>query len=71
MGNSAGIFRIAKRRIWWAWNALPERCARKLERLPIIRMTNVSLLPGTWDYTDLIADTHDGILMETIAPVHR
>src|SRR5258705_4487950 len=34
-------------------------------RLPIIRMTNVSLLPGTWDYGDLIADTHDGILMET------
>src|SRR6266851_2014859 len=34
-------------------------------RLPIIRMTNVSLLPGTWDYDDLIADTHDGILMET------
>jgi len=28
-------------------------------------MTNVSLLPGTWDYNDLIADTHDGILMET------
>jgi TldD protein len=34
-------------------------------RLPIIRMTNVSLLPGTWDYDDLIADTQDGILMET------
>jgi len=34
-------------------------------RLPIIRMTNVSLLPGTWDYGDLIADTQDGILMET------
>src|SRR5882762_5878663 len=34
-------------------------------RLPIIRMTNVSLLPGTWDYDDLIANTHDGILMET------
>ena len=34
-------------------------------RLPIIRMTNVSLLPGTWDYDDLIADTNDGILMET------
>ena len=34
-------------------------------RLPIIRMTNVSLLPGTWDFDDLIADTHDGILMET------
>src|SRR5229473_1703160 len=34
-------------------------------RLPIIRMTNVSLLPGTWDFDDLIADTSDGILMET------
>ncbi len=34
-------------------------------RLPIIRMTNVSLLPGTWDFGDLIADTSDGILMET------
>jgi len=34
-------------------------------RLPIIRMTNISLLPGTWNYEDLIADTSDGILMET------
>jgi len=34
-------------------------------RLPIIRMTNVSLLPGTWAYNDLLADTDDGILMET------
>src|SRR6267142_1143668 len=34
-------------------------------RLPIIRMTNVSLLPGTWAYKDLLADTDDGILMET------
>ena len=34
-------------------------------RLPIIRMTNVSLLPGTWAFADLIADTDDGILMET------
>lgn len=34
-------------------------------RLPIIRMTNISLLPGSWDYEDLIADTDDGILMET------
>src|SRR6201984_3626480 len=34
-------------------------------RLPIIRMTNVSLLPGTWGFADLISDTHDGILMET------
>jgi TldD protein len=34
-------------------------------RLPIIRMTNISLRPGTWGYDDLIADTGEGILMET------
>jgi TldD protein len=34
-------------------------------RLPIIRMTNISILPGEWKYEDLIADTDDAILMET------
>ena len=34
-------------------------------RLPIIRMTNISLNPGTWKLDDLIADTDDAILMET------
>jgi len=34
-------------------------------RLPIIRMTNVSLDPGAWKFEDLIADTDDAILMET------
>jgi TldD protein len=34
-------------------------------RLPIIRMTNISILPGAWKYEDLIADTDDAILMET------
>ncbi|MGB7281678.1 MAG: TldD/PmbA family protein [Candidatus Acidiferrum sp.] len=34
-------------------------------RLPIIRMTNISLKPGTWDFENLIADTDDAILMET------
>jgi TldD protein len=34
-------------------------------RLPIIRMTNISLLPGTWTFDDLVADTDDAILMET------
>ena len=34
-------------------------------RIPIIRMTNVSLLPGTWDVSDLIAGTDAGIWMET------
>ncbi len=34
-------------------------------RLPIIRMTNISLKPGAWDFDNLIADTDDAILMET------
>src|SRR6201981_110035 len=34
-------------------------------RLPIIRMTNISLAPSTWAFPDLISDTDDGILMET------
>src|SRR6266699_4236766 len=34
-------------------------------RLPMIRMTNVSIEPGTWKLDDLIADTNDGIYMET------
>jgi len=39
--------------------------AESWNRLPIIRMTNVSLLPGTWRLDGLVADTDDGILMET------
>jgi len=34
-------------------------------RIPLVRMRNVSLEPGTWDLQDLIADTEDGIYMET------
>jgi TldD protein len=34
-------------------------------RIPLVRMTNVSLEPGSWDLEDLIADTEDGIYMET------
>jgi TldD protein len=34
-------------------------------RLPIIRMTNISILPGTWKFEDLLAGTDDGIYMET------
>jgi TldD protein len=32
--------------------------------IPIIRMTNVNLEPGDWEFDDLIADTDDGIYME-------
>jgi TldD protein len=34
-------------------------------RIPIIRMVNVSLEPGTWKLDDLIADTDDGIYMDS------
>lgn len=34
-------------------------------RIPLVRMTNVSLEPGTWTLDDMVADTDDGILMET------
>ena len=34
-------------------------------RLPMIRMTNISINPGTWKYDDLTSDTDDAILMET------
>jgi TldD protein len=33
-------------------------------RMPIIRMTNVGLEPGTWSLAGMIADTDEGILME-------
>ena len=34
-------------------------------RIPLIRMTNVSLEPGDWTLDGMIADTDDGIYMET------
>lgn len=39
--------------------------AESWTHVPIIRMTNVSLMPGEWTLDDLIADTDDGIYMET------
>jgi TldD protein len=34
-------------------------------RIPLIRMTNINLEPGEWNLEDLIADTDEGIYMET------
>lgn len=34
-------------------------------RIPLIRMTNINLEPGNWDYNSLIADTEDGVLFDT------
>jgi TldD protein len=39
--------------------------ASSWNRIPLIRMTNVSLEPGEWDLEDLIADTDKGIYMMT------
>ena len=33
--------------------------------LPMIRMTNISLLPGDWELEDLIADTEKGLFIQT------
>ncbi|MBN1192153.1 MAG: TldD/PmbA family protein [Coriobacteriia bacterium] len=35
------------------------------QRQPLVRMTTVSLEPGTWDFDDLVADTDNGIYIET------
>jgi TldD protein len=34
-------------------------------RIPLVRMTTVSLEPGTWDFDDLVADTESGLYVET------
>lgn len=34
-------------------------------RFPIIRMVNVNLMPGNWEYDNLIADTKNGILVDS------
>ncbi|MEO0162434.1 MAG: TldD/PmbA family protein [candidate division WOR-3 bacterium] len=34
-------------------------------RIPLIRMTNINLLPGEWKLEDMIADTEEGIFMTT------
>ena len=33
--------------------------------IPLIRMTNINLEPGEWDFEDLIADTDRGVYMKT------
>ncbi len=33
-------------------------------RIPLIRMTNINLEPGEWEFDDLIADTDEGLYME-------
>jgi TldD protein len=39
--------------------------AENWNRIPLVRMTNVSLEPGGWSLEDLIADTKEGVYMAT------
>jgi TldD protein len=39
--------------------------ADKWNRIPLIRMTNINLEPGKWEFDDLIADTTDGLYFDT------
>ena len=31
------------------------------DRIPLIRMTNINLMPGDWTFDEMIADTQDGV----------
>jgi len=35
------------------------------DRIPIIRMTNVNLEPGDWEWEELIEDTKEGYFLDT------
>jgi TldD protein len=45
----------------------PNGCMRAdgWNKIPLIRMTNINLEPGTWELDALIADTKNGILVDT------
>jgi TldD protein len=66
-----GIFRGYHTSREWA-GAVGEKQSRGCNRAegfynpPIIRITNLSLMPGTWTLDDLIADTQDGVLCDTV-----
>lgn len=39
--------------------------AQSYNVIPLIRMTSINLEPGEWDFDELIADTNDGIFLDT------
>lgn len=43
------------------WRSMGAMRADGWNRIPLIRMTNINLLPGDWTFDELIADTKDGI----------
>ena len=43
------------------WTSGGAMRADSWNRIPLIRMTNINLLPGDWSFDEMIADTPDGI----------
>ncbi|MCC7430366.1 TldD/PmbA family protein [bacterium] len=39
--------------------------AQGWSNIPIVRITNLSLMPGDWEFENLVSDTEEGIFMET------
>jgi len=66
-----GVFRGYHTNREWAaaFGGAPSRGTNRAEGWyspPIIRITNLSLMPGTWTLDDLVADTEDGVLCDTV-----
>jgi len=57
---------LARLKGWDAGHALSGGAMRASgwSRIPLIRMTNISIEPGEWTFDDLLADTDDGVYME-------
>jgi TldD protein len=49
----------------WGKSSRGAMRAESWRRIPIIRMVNISLLPGEWELEDLISDTKDGLFLQT------
>jgi TldD protein len=58
---------LARLQGWDAANARSGGAMRASgwNRIPLVRMTNISIEPGEWTLDDLVADTDAGIYMET------
>lgn len=76
-GVQAQRWNLVKDGITWGYltnrevaHAIGEERSRGCNRadgysnIPMVRMVNISLSPGTWEFDDLIADTEKGIFME-------
>src|SRR6185437_8287206 len=65
-GTPAHPVDIVKDGIWvGALSGRDSAALAGIERIPMVRMTNVGLLPGTDSLDSMIAATDDGILMDT------